>query len=77
MKSKSHSGRCRIHQTRAKGKPVCAGLDLAGERLSGKGLVAEATLRVVADGLLAALEGAEDEHPPENLTGGLRGVWGS
>jgi hypothetical protein len=45
--------------------------------LSGKGLVAEATLRVVADGLLAALEGAEDEHPPENLTGGLRGVWRS
>jgi hypothetical protein len=56
-------------------KTRSCGLDLAGERLSGKGLVAEAPLCVIADGLLAVLERTEEEHPPENLAGGLRGVW--
>ena len=58
-------------------KTRSCGLDLAGERLSGKGLVAEAPLCVIADGLLAVLERTEEEHPPENLAGGLRGVWRS
>ena len=50
----------------ANGKPVRARLDFAGERLPGEGLIPNATLRVVADGLLAAPEGAEEGHSPRN-----------